>query len=65
MAAWGKMCDPRLKSQRIDGREREAGWDWSSGMSKRDRDAMPPEQRREVAMLTVLIESVVDPIMRD
>jgi len=27
MAAVGKMWEPREKSQRMEGRERDAGWD--------------------------------------
>ncbi|KAH4292382.1 hypothetical protein HBH64_184220 [Parastagonospora nodorum] len=36
-AAVGKMCEPREKSQRVRGRERDAGWDFSRGMEKRER----------------------------
>lgn len=57
--AGGKMCEPRLKSQRIWGRERDAGWDWSSGMSKSVMVAMAPEARRAVEMLRVLMKRVV------
>lgn len=53
------MCEPQLKSQRVMGRDRDAGWDWSSGMSKRVRLAMPPEAIRAVEMLKVLIRVVV------
>ena len=49
--AEGKMCEPLLKSQRMEGRERDAGWDFSSGISKRDSAAMPPPARREMVML--------------
>jgi len=45
------MCDPREKSQRIEGSERDAGCDCSSGVSKRDREAMPPEAIKAVEML--------------
>ena len=53
------MCEPRLKSQRVEGREREAGWDWSSGTSKRDRVAMPPEATRATEMLRTCTAAVV------
>lgn len=49
-ATVGKMWDPRLKSQRREGRAREAGWDWRMGTSKRLRVAMPPAARREREM---------------
>lgn len=49
-ATVGKMWEPRLKSQRMEGREREAGWDWRMGTSKRLRVAMPPAARREREM---------------
>jgi hypothetical protein len=53
MAAVGKMCEPREKSQRVSGRERDAGWDLSMGMEKSEREAMPPEARRAVDMLRI------------
>ena len=53
------MCEPRLKSQRIEGREREEGWDWSSGTSKRVRVAMPPEAIRAVEMLRIWVIVVI------
>lgn len=59
------MCEPRLNSQRIEGRERDAGCDFSSGTSKRLRVAMPPEARREVVMLNVWIRAVVEGIFEE
>ena len=53
MAAVGKMCEPREKSQRIIGRERDAGCDRIMGMSKRDNAAMPPEAINAVDMLKI------------
>ena len=61
-AVVGKMWEPLLKSQRVDGRERDAGWDWSSGVSKRERAAMAPEVRRETEMLAVLTAVVREAI---
>lgn len=49
----GKMCEPRLKSHLVDGRECEAGWDCRMGTSKRVRVAMPPAARRAVDMEAV------------
>ena len=59
-AAVGKMCEPRLKSQRIIGRERDAGWDLRNGMSKRERVAMPPDARRAVVMLMIWMGCMAD-----
>lgn len=59
-AAVGKICEPRLKSQRVMGRERDAGWDWRRGTSKMERVAMPPAARRAVLMLTTWRNWVVD-----
>jgi hypothetical protein len=47
----GKMWLPRLKSQRSMGRERDAGCDFIMGMSKRERVAMLPAERRAEVML--------------
>jgi len=44
------VCEPREKSQRVCGRERDAGWDWRRGTAKREREAMPPEARRAMEM---------------
>ena len=66
--AGGKMCEPRLKRQRIRGSEREAGCDWRAGMSKRERLAMPPEAIRAVEMLRVwmrVVDGVVDMLDMD
>jgi hypothetical protein len=49
------MWDPRLKSQRVMGSEREAGCDCSSGTSKSERVAMPPDARRAVDMLRIWV----------
>lgn len=43
----------------MDGSDRDAGCDCSSGMSKRESVAMLPEERREIAMLAVLMDRVV------
>lgn len=51
--AVGKMCEPREKSQRTVGRERDAGWAFRLGMSKREKEAMPPEARSAVVMLRI------------
>lgn len=58
-ATVGKIWDPRLKSQRIEGKEREAGWDWRMGTSKRLMLAMPPAARREREMEAVWRRVVV------
>jgi len=44
------VCEPREKSQRVCGRERDAGWDRRRGTLKREREAMPPEARRAMEM---------------
>lgn len=59
MAAPGKTCEPRLKSQRVSGSERDAGWDCSSGMSNRERVAMPPDARSAVDILAIWMMLVV------
>lgn len=46
----GKMCEPRLKSHLVEGRDREAGWDWRMGTSKIVRVAIPPAAMRAVDM---------------
>lgn len=46
----GKTCDPRLKSHLIAGSDRDAGWDWSSGTSKKVNVTMPPDAIKAVAM---------------
>jgi hypothetical protein len=51
--AVGKMWEPREKSQRREGSERDAGWDCSSGISKRERVRMPPEARRAIELLAI------------
>ena len=51
----GKICDPRLKSHRKEGRERDPGWDCRMGMSKRVRDRMEPEERSAAVMLKIWI----------
>lgn len=55
IAAVGKMCEPRLKSQRVMGRARDAGWEEMMGTSKMERVAMLPEARRAVVMLRIWI----------
>lgn len=54
------MWEPRLKSQRVKGREREAGREVRRGVSKRERVAMAPEERREVVMLVVRMRVLRD-----
>ena len=57
------MCEPREKSQRVSGRDRDAGWDFSRGTEKRDSEAMPPEARRAVDMLRICrarVEAIVE-----
>jgi hypothetical protein len=49
----GAACDPRLKSQRSWGREREAGCERRRGMEKAERAAMPPEVRRAVVRVRI------------
>jgi hypothetical protein len=61
--ACGKICEPLLKSQRVDGRERDAGCAWSSGMSKRDKLAMPPDAKSDVTMLAVCMEMFIKGMM--
>lgn len=58
------MCEPRLNSQRMLGRERDAGWDCSWGMSNRVRVAMPPEARRAVEMLRSWMVGVMADMVR-
>lgn len=59
-AAVGKMCEPRLKSQRVMGRAREAGWEEIMGTSKMERVAMLPEARRAVVMERIWIAGEED-----
>lgn len=40
------MWEPREKSQRVLGRDREAGWEARMGTSKKVSDSMPPEPIR-------------------
>jgi hypothetical protein len=54
------MCDPRLNSQRVEGRDRDAGCDWSIGTEKRDRVAMPPDAMSDVVMLNSWMSAVED-----
>ena len=51
--AAGKMWEPRLKSQRVWGRDCEAGSAWREGTEKKVRAAMPPEARRDREMLNM------------
>lgn len=60
------MCEPREKSQRVSGRERDAGWDFSKGTEKREREAMPPEARRALDMLKIWrarVEAIVEDLL--
>lgn len=52
------MCEPRLKSQRMEGRERDADWDLRRGTSKRERVAIPPAASREVEIEIVWMRVV-------
>lgn len=52
-AASGNMCEPRLKSHRIWGRDRDAGRASNEGMEKSERAAMPPAPISDVEMLRV------------
>jgi len=45
-AAVGKTWEPREKSQRVLGRDLEAGWEARMGMSKKASESMPPEPIR-------------------
>lgn len=58
-AAVGNTCEPRLKSHRVRGREREAGRDCSMGMSRNVIPDMPPAAVNAVAMDVVWRSSVV------
>jgi hypothetical protein len=60
IAAVGKVCDPREKSQRVLGREREAGCAARIGISKKVSVKMPPEAIKLVLterMSAVLVAS--------
>ena len=52
-AAVGKTCEPRLKSQRIEGKAREAGWEEMMGRAKVVRAKLAPVARREVVIVVV------------
>lgn len=56
----GAVCDPRLKSQRRLGSEREAGWERRRGMLKAERLAIPPAVKRAVDMLMIWTIWAVD-----
>ena len=56
----GKTCEPREKSQRVMGRERDAGWDFNIGTSKKVRVAMPPDAMNAVAVLRICMVVVAD-----
>jgi hypothetical protein len=53
IAAVGKMCEPREKSQRVMGKARDAGWDLMMGTSNKDSVAMPPDAMNAVDMLKI------------
>jgi hypothetical protein len=57
------MWEPREKSQRIMGSERDAGCDFRRGISKRERDAMPPDAMRAVEILSIWMVCVADIVM--
>jgi hypothetical protein len=61
-AAWGKIWESRLKSQRMDGRDRDTAWDFNSGTSKRDNVAMLPAAMREIEILKVWTMALVESI---
>ena len=52
-AAVGKMWEPRLKSQRMDGRARDAGWDSMMGTANAESAAFPPVAISEIEMVAV------------
>ena len=52
-AAVGKMWEPLLKSQRIDGKARDAGWDSMIGRANVESAAFPPAERSEMEMVAV------------
>ena len=52
-AAVGNRCEPRLKSQRIEGRARDAGWDSMIGRANAESDAFAPVASREMEMVVV------------
>ena len=58
------MWDPREKSHRIIGNEREAGCDCNRGISKKERDAIPPDAMSAVVMLKIWIVCVADMLFR-
>ncbi len=60
IAAVGKVWEPREKSHRIMGRERDADCDCNMGMSKRDNAAMPPDANSAVDMLKICTVCVAD-----
>jgi len=53
------MWEPRLKSQRICGREREAFCDWIMGRSNAESVAMAPDDMSATEMLVAWRMSVV------
>ena len=57
------MCEPRLKSHRTLGSDRDAGCAWSSGTSKRDSAAIPPDATREQEMLRAWVALNVEDIV--
>lgn len=65
IAAVGKMCEPRLKSQRVMGRAREAGWEEMMGTSKMERVAMLPDARRAVVMERIWIAGEEDDMVSE
>ena len=56
----GATCEPRLKSQRSMGSERDAGWERMRGTSNAERAAMPPAVKRAVEMVKISTACVVD-----
>ena len=52
-AAVGKIWEPREKSQRVIGKERDAGCDLMIGTSKSESVAMPPDATKAVDMLNI------------
>ena len=60
IAAVGNVWEPLEKSQRIIGRDRDAGCDCNIGTSKRDNAAMPPDANSAVDMLKICMVWVAD-----
>ena len=60
------MWEPREKSQRVLGRDLEAGWEARMGMSKKVSERMPPEPSRlaQAERMRVVLSVGEDMVMR-